>query len=421
MWLTTWHKNFTAIGAFMSTPRVRQGNAGISASSFPNQPKRRFGVVVQRTTFAIFIAVSAYVWNSLPAHATVTAVSMQAPALAGATSNVTSPIHFQATAESDATITGYVVYIDSQIAYQNFLRVLDAWVVVAPGNHSLYVKAWDSDGSLLSTPTYEISITSFVSPNPPLGATRELGVAGGASSWTVDNSPGVGGECNDGSIGTFESLSDPNTSNSPDYPRTGQMFMVTSKCQYDDSLFYRKNTQNPSPFAADTNFLWDFWFYIPTTTQAASIQALEFDLFQAVQLSDGVHEFMFGSQCNYATNQWQNWLPHGSGLTWVNVGLSPCQFSTGAWHHATYFLQRVTPGGYQEIPASFDPSSDANTSVRFGTLTIDGNTMYLGGLANSTIPSPAWSPALGVQHQLDSAQAGVTIAEYDDNESLTTW
>jgi hypothetical protein len=130
---------------------------------------------------------------------------------------------------------------------------------------------------------------------------------------------------------------------------------------------------------------------------------------------------MFGSQCDYATNQWQNWLPHSGGLTWVNVGLSPCQFSTGSWHHATYFLQRVTPGGYQQIPASFSPSSDTNTSVRFGTLTIDGNTMYLGGLSNSTIPNPKWSPVLGIQHQLDTAQAGVTIEEYVDKESVTTW
>ena len=370
---------------------------------------------------ALFTGIMTCLWGSLPAHATVTAVSVQGPDLNVDTSNVTSPIHFQATAESDATITGYVVYIDSQIAYQNYLRVLDAWVVVAPGTHSVYIKAWDSDGSLLSTPTYEISITGFTPPNAPVGATREQDIAEGSSSWTVDNNPGVGGNCNDGSIGSFQSSSDPNTTNAPDYPRSGQLFMVTSKCQYDDSLFYRKDTHSPSPFAADTNFLWDFWFYIPTTTQTGSIQALEFDFFQAVQLSDGVHEFMFGTQCNYATNQWQNWLPHGTGLTWVNVGLSPCQFSTGAWHHATYFLQRVTPGGYQKIPASFDPSSDTNTSLRFGTLTIDGDTMYLGGLSNSTIPSPSWSPALGVQHQLDSAQSGVTIAEYDDNESVVAW
>jgi hypothetical protein len=139
-------------------------------------------------------------------------------------------------------------------------------------------------------------------------------------------------------------------------------------------------------------------------------------------MSDGVHEFMFGSQCNYATNQFQTWLPQSGNLTWVNAGWSPCQFSTGVWHHATYFLQRVTTSGYQQIPARFNSSSDINSDLRFGILTLDGNTMYLGGLSNSTIPqNPKWSPVLGVQHQLDSAVAGVTIEEYVDNESLTAW
>jgi len=330
-----------------------------------------------------------------------------------------SPVHFQATAESDSEITGYVAYIDGQIVYQNFAPLLDAWVVVAPGTHSVYIKAWDSSGSLLSTATYEIDVTGFNPPTAPTNATRVTRIAE-SSSWVVDNNPGVGGNCNDGSIGTFQNASDPNTGNSPDYPKSGQLFMLTSKCQYDDSLFYKKDTANPSPYAGDTNFLWDFWFYLPATNENGSIQALENDFFQAVQLSDGVHEFMFGSQCNYATNQWQFWLPNNGGLTWVNVGLSPCQFSTGAWHHATYFVQRVTSAGYQKIPLTFTQSSDTNTSLRFGTLTIDGNTMYLGGLSYSTIPDH-WSPVLGVQHQLDSAKSGVTIEEYDDKESVIAW
>ncbi len=368
----------------------------------------------------LFVGVMSFFWNSLVSHATVTAVSVQEPDLSGGgTINLISPVHFQATAESDSEITGYVAYIDGQIAYQNFAPLLDAWVVVAPGTHSVYIKAWDSSGSLLSTATYEINVTGFNSPTAPTNATRVMRIAE-SSSWVVDNNPGVGGNCNDGSIGTFQNASDPNTGNSPDYPKSGQLFMLTSKCQYDDSLFYKKDTANPSPYAGDTNFLWDFWFYIPATTENGSIQALENDFFQAVQLSDGVHEFMFGSQCNYATNQWQFWLPNNGGLTWVNVGLSPCQFSTGAWHHATYFVQRVTSAGYQKIPATFGPSNDTNTSLRFGTLTIDGNTMYLGGLSYSTIPN-GWSPVLGVQHQLDSAKSGVTIEEYDDKESVISW
>jgi hypothetical protein len=362
------------------------------------------------------------IWGSLQAHATVAAVSVQSPLLSsGTTTNVTTPIHFTATAESDLTVTGYVVYIDGNNVDRSFSPFLDAWVVLPPGGtHSVFITAWDSSGSHLSTATYSIDVTGVVTPVPPTNATRMANIdKPELFSWTVDNGNGVGGQCNDGSIGTFVNNSDPNTSNSPDLDGNGQHFIVKSQCPYDDSLFFWKNPRNPQ--SDSTNFLWDFWFYIPTTTQTSMVQALEFDFFQAVRLSGGVHEFMFGSQCDYATNQWQLWLPNNGGLTWVNAGVSPCQFPTGTWHHATYFLQRVTSSGYQEIPLRLGAATDTNTSLRFGTLSIDGVTYYLGELSYSTIPTPEWSPVIGVQHQLDSAASGVTIEEYLNKESLTAW
>jgi len=163
-----------------------------------------------------------------------------------------------------------------------------------------------------------------------------------------------------------------------------------------------------------------FLVLIPTTTKTETIQALEFDLFHAVQMDDGVHEFMFGTQCNYIKNRLQLWLPANSGnLSWVDSSVTPCRFSPGTWHHVTYFLQRVTSAGYQEIPRSFTPSSDNNTSTRFVSLTIDGKTSYLGGVAWSTKPN--WSPTIGIQHQLDSSTPDATIEEYVDAESLIWW
>ena len=356
------------------------------------------------------------------AQAAVTSVSVQSPSLStNNTAAVTTPVHFEATANSDLRITGFVVYIDGTNAYRNLSPSLDAWVVLPPGQtHSLWITAWDSSGNHLSTATYSIRAVAVATPAPPIYAAHMRHIDKPALfSWTVDNQNDVGGQCNHGSIEQFRQNSDPNTNDSPDFDGNGQHFVVRSQCTYDDSLFYWKNPVDPR--ANHVNLLWDFWFYIPTTTRKEMLQALEFDFFQAVSLSDGVHEFMFGSQCNYATNQWQLWLPDNGQLTWVNAGLSPCQFSAGTWHHATYFLQRVTSAGYQDIPRHFSPSSDSNTYLRFGTLSIDGVTAYLGQLAYSTIPNPAWSPVLGVQHQLDSAMSGVTIEEFVDKESVTTW
>ena len=356
------------------------------------------------------------------AHATVAAVAVQSPMLSSNTVvSVTTPVHFAATADSDLKIAGYVVYMDGNNVYRNFSPSLDALVLLPPGGvHSVFITAWDTSGSHLSTATYSIEITGVATPTPPILASRMANIdKPELFSWTVDNGAGVGGQCNDGSLGTFEQGFDPNTANAPAFDGNGQHFIVRSQCAYDDSLFYWKNSVHPQ--SAHTNFLWDYWFYIPTSTRTSTVQALEFDLFQAVHLRDGVHEFMFGSQCNYATNQWQLWLPNSQGLTWINAGVSPCQFSAGTWHHAIFFMQRVTAAGYQEIPVQFGPATDTNSSLRFGLLSIDGVMAYLGQLSNSTIPDPAWSPVIGIQHQLDSAAAGVTIEEYLDKESLTTW
>ena len=348
---------------------------------------------------------------------------MQLPVLStSSTAQVTSPVHFQATTNSSSTITGYVIYVDNQNVYQNYATSLDAWVVLSSGNHNVHVSAWDATNTKYTAPDtqsdYVLSVTGFAAPTAPANATQIVNIDQPSSGyWTVDNSGGAGGQCSSGgSIGSFSSSSDPDTGNPP-ASGVGQHFLLNSQCQYNNTLFYWKDPAAPSQ--ADTNFLWDFWFYIPTSTQSINIQALEFDFFEALPMSDGVHEFMFGSQCNYASNQWQLWLDSGGKLSWVNAA-SPCEFSTGSWHHATYFLQRVTPTGYPIIPASPDSSTDTNSYLRFGTVTIDGNTTYFGDVAYSTSQS-SWSPALGVQHQLDSRVSGITIEQYVTQESVTVW
>jgi hypothetical protein len=359
---------------------------------------------------------------ALSAHAAVNAISIQAPRLStGSTVLVTSPVHFEATAESDLQVTGYVVYVDGLNVYQSVGPWLDAWLPLPPDTtHSLYIKAWDSSGARRRTSTYSIRISGLAPPVPPATATRITNLVWPSNAhWTVDNNSDVGGLCNHGSLGSFTHDFDPNSQNAPDVFGNGRHLELHSECPYDDSLFYWKDTQFALP--GSTNFLWDLWFYIPSSTISETVQAIEFDLMQAVALSDGVHEFMFGTQCHYPSNQWQLWLPRDGGLTWVGTGLSPCQFSTGVWHHITYFLQRVSASGYQKIPGRFQADSDPNNHLRFGTLTLDGKTIYLGGVSGSTIPRPAWSPVLGVHHQLDSAASGVAIEQYVTRESVTAW
>ena len=368
---------------------------------------------------------SALLCAGISAHATVSLVSIQSPGVsASRTSPVNSPVHFEATAESDLHVTGFVVYVDDKNVYQSMGSALDAWVILPPDTtHFVYVRAWDASGSFLASPTYWVRVTGLVPPIPPASAVRITNLVRPPwmhllPGWLTTRVMWAGSATTEASE-RFANSFDPNTRNAPDLADFGQHWLVNSQCQYDDSLFYWKHV--PGGIPESTNFLWDLWFYIPTTTDAATVQAIEFDLFQTVRFDDGVHEFMFGSQCHYRTNQWQLWLPQNGALAWVNTGLSPCQFQTGAWHHMTYFLQRVTASGYQKGPGGAQSAGDTNTYLRFGTLTLDGTTMYLGAVSNSTIPHPAWSPVLGVQHQLDTAAAGVTIEQYVTRETVTAW
>ena len=122
------------------------------------------------------------------AHAEVTAVTLQSPGLSqSGTTNLTSPIHVQATAEDLDPITGYVVYVDNQNVYRNFATTTDAWIMLPAGAHTLYVKAWDAQSNL-STSTYQINITGFSAPMPPVNALRISGIDN--NQWTVDRRSG---------------------------------------------------------------------------------------------------------------------------------------------------------------------------------------------------------------------------------------
>jgi hypothetical protein len=185
----------------------------------------------------------------------------------------------------------------------------------------------------LSTASYLIEITGVVIPAPPILASRVANIDKPESfSWTVDNGAGIGGQCDNGSIETFDHANDPNTATSPDFGGNGQRFIVKNQ----QLVLLEKPQVSNSPAIP-----------IFCGTQASSVQAFEFDLFQAVPLNNGVHEFIFGSQWNYATDQWQLWLPNTGVLTWVNAGVTHCQFSTGTWHHAIYIL---TTRDHRRIP-----------------------------------------------------------------------
>jgi hypothetical protein len=179
-------------------------------------------------------------------------------------------------------VTGYVVYVDDKNVYQTMGSVLDAWVILPPDTtHFVYVRAWDCQ-RLLSGQSY-LSDQGDRAGSAESAGRRRQNHELMAPSWMqllrgrLTTRAMWAGNATMEASERFSNSFDPNTRNAPDLEDFGQHWLVASECQYDDSLFYWKHA--PSAFQESTNFLWDLWFYIPTTTAAATVQAIEFDLF----------------------------------------------------------------------------------------------------------------------------------------------
>lgn len=92
-------------------------------------------------------------------------------------------------------------------------------------------------------------------------------------------------------------------------------FYISASQPYSDVLFWEKlGTQDWA-----MQFTWDFWVYLDNGSLSAP--ALEYDMFQFV----GGVEYMFGTECTYATGYWNIW--NQGGETWVATQLG-CQAFT---------------------------------------------------------------------------------------------
>ena len=101
---------------------------------------------------------------------TSTTVTVQSPTSG---STVGSPVTFQASATSPNGISGWVIYVDGNNAYQvdNYSNSLTASVPLGAGTHSVMIRAWDRVTGFGSSPTFNISVGSSTAVSPPPGAT----------------------------------------------------------------------------------------------------------------------------------------------------------------------------------------------------------------------------------------------------------
>jgi hypothetical protein len=321
----------------------------------------------------------------------ITTLALATASFAGVTvsspttgTTTTSPVHFVASATSANPITAMRIYVDSVSVYLVSASKLDTYVTIASGTHSVVVQAWDSTGAVFKAPlTLSVSGTAPAPglPTPPSTAVvkSDIDQMTGWASCTV-----CAGANANGPVAIYSMVEN---QASPSLDGRSAKFSISGSTPYSDALWWKQLG------AADgaTNLKYDLYFYI---TNPGVAQALEFDNNQ----SNGVHKFIYGTQCNIKGGHWDVW--GNAAGNWISTGIA-CGVPTAfVWHHLTWEFQRTS------------------TNVIFVGFTYDGVTHYVNKsypARNSTVHE------MNVAFQMDGDFAMHAYSTWLDKVSLTYW
>ena len=177
---------------------------------------------------------------------------------------------------------------------------------------------------------------------------------------------------------------------------------------YSDGLWWYKVGPNNSA----SNFNFDFWLNVDPT--ASATQALEFDAFQFIK----GREYMFGTQCDYASGTWDLWnagYQTTGGPAWVHSNVPCKKFVANVWYHITLQFHRTSPNMYVHYDNLI--IVQYNQSGRIAATNVYGlNRAY-----PSQATPPGWGDDLGVQFQMDIGSQGAQMQEWVDQVTLTAW
>ena len=330
------------------------------------------------------------------ATASFAGVTVSSPAAGSAAG---SPVHFVASATSTHPITAMRIYVDNLSVYLVSASSLNTSVTMSAGTHSVVVQAWDSTGAFFKTPlTLKVSGTAPAPtptptpaptpsptpaglPAPPAGAVVKSNIDQMAA-W--DSCTVCAGANAAGPTATYSMVEN---QASPSLDGLAAKFGISGTTPYSDALWWKQLG------AADTatHLKYDVAFYI---TNPGVAQALEFDNNQ----SNGVHKFIYGTQCNIKGNHWDVW--GNAAGNWISTGIACSAPTAFVWHHLTWEFQRTA------------------TNVIFVGFTYDGVTHYV----NRSYPARGSSVhEMNVAFQMDGDFAMHAYSTWLDKVTLTYW
>ncbi len=285
------------------------------------------------------------------------------------------------------------IYVDNLSVYLVSASSLNTSVTMSAGTHSVVVQAWDSTGAVFKTPLSLTVSASAPSPTPtPTATPAPLPVppAGAVVKSNIDQMTGwesctvcAGANAN-GPVATYSMVEN---QASPSLDGASAKFSISGTTPYSDALWWKQLG------AADTatHLKYDVAFYI---TNPGVAQALEFDNNQ----SNGVHKFIYGTQCNIKGGHWDVW-GNASG-NWLSTGIACSAPTAFVWHHLTWEFQRTS------------------TNVIFVGFTYDGVTHYV----NRSYPARSSTVhEMNVAFQMDGDFAMHAYSTWLDRVTLTYW
>jgi hypothetical protein len=284
------------------------------------------------------------------------------------------------------------IYVDNISVYLISASKLDTSVTMSAGTHSVVVQAWDSTGAFFKAPLSLTVSGTAPTPTPTPTPTGGLPVppAGAVVKGNIDQMPSwdsctvCAGANAAGPVATYSMVEN---QASPSLDGLSAKFSISGTTPYSDALWWKQLG------AADgaSNLKYDVDFYI---TNPGVAQALEFDNNQ----SNGVHKFIYGTQCNIKGNHWDVW--GNAAGNWISTGIACSAPTAFVWHHLTWEFQRTS------------------TNVIFVGFTYDGVTHYV----NRSYPARGSSVhEMNVAFQMDGDFAMHAYSTWLDKVTLTYW
>ncbi len=283
--------------------------------------------------------------------------------------------------------------MDNISVYLVSASTLDTLVTMSAGTHIVVVQAWDSTGAVFKTPLTLTVSGSAPTPTPTPTPTRAALPAPPSTAVVKSNIDQMTGweSCTvcaganaAGPVATYSMVEN---QASPSLDGLAAKFSISGTTPYSDALWWKQ--LGAADFA--THLKYDVDFYI---TNPGVAQALEFDSNQ----SNGVHKFIYGTQCNIKGNHWDVW--GNAAGNWISTGIACSAPTAFVWHHLTWEFQRTT------------------TNVIFVGFTYDGVTHYV----NRSYPARASSVhEMNVAFQMDGDFAMHAYSTWLDKVTLTYW